>query len=228
MNCRRARQLVFEFVDGLKDERIRLELENHLAGCGECEKLASQVVRSMDLVHRAPVETLDDNFNWKVRLAIHKERHALQEGLASQGTLLRTWNLRYAMSAVAGFAMVVAAGWAALSTGVITLGSGAAVMTPPATVAEGTSPNGVPGIRAINDPFIKTPAFTEVRFGAPADEGVAQRSGGALDTSTPVDLDSLVQAEMANRTDAERVQYLQERIDLLQSHLEKCKARINE
>jgi hypothetical protein len=66
-----------------------------------------------------------------------------------------------------------------------------------------------------------------VSAGAPAG-GDATRARGALETSAPVDLDSLVQAEMMDRSDVERVEYLQERIILLQGHLERCKARINE
>lgn len=235
MNCHRARQLVFEHLDGLTDERVRLELGNHLAECGECEKLASQLTRSMDLVHRAPVETLDDNFNWKVRLAIHKERHALQESLASQGSLLRAWNIRYAASAVAGFAMVVAAGWMAIGTGVVSLGGGAAVMTQPPVIASGTPSSSDESaskkpVQTSTDPvFTNSPASRMVSFGTPAGSGSVSRVHGALESSaTPVDLDSLVQAEMMNRTDQERVDYLQERIRLLQGHLERCKQNINE
>ena len=58
MKCRNAKKLIFEFIDGLEDDRKRLELENHLAGCGECDKFASQLTRSLDLLHRAPILTM--------------------------------------------------------------------------------------------------------------------------------------------------------------------------
>ena len=35
--------------------------------------------RSLDFLHSAPEEKLDDNFNWKVRLAIHRERSGMQD-----------------------------------------------------------------------------------------------------------------------------------------------------
>ena len=111
MKCRRARKLVFEFVDGLSDETLKLELERHLEECGPCADLASQLTRSLDLIHRVPEEPVDENFTWKVRLAIHKERQLLQDQVAEPGRLFRAWNLRYAASAVAGLAVVVTAGW---------------------------------------------------------------------------------------------------------------------
>lgn len=117
MNCRRAKNLIFEFVDGLTDETLKLDLERHLGECPECDTLASQLTRSLDLVHRAPQEELDENFNWKVRLAIHKERNAIQGRAASQSSLFRDWNFRYAASAVSGFAVILVAGWIAINAG---------------------------------------------------------------------------------------------------------------
>jgi len=118
MNCHRAKKLIFEFVDGgLADEKVQLDLEHHLSECSACDKLASQLTRCIDLIHRAPREELDENFNWKVRLAIHKERNAIQERAASQGSLFRAWNFRYAASAVSGFAVILVAGWIAINSG---------------------------------------------------------------------------------------------------------------
>jgi hypothetical protein len=232
MKCRRARQLVFEFVDGLEDERARLELENHLAGCGECEKLASQVVRSMDLIHRAPVEKLDENFNWKVRLAIHKERQAMSEDFASQTALFKSWNLRYAASAVAGFVGIVAIGWMAIGTGLITFGGGMAALDQPQLVADAAAPSSgetadVPHIREPEGPvFTNRSHGSVVSQGAPAEERTVSEPRGAMDEAVaPMNLDSLVQVEMLNRKPAERVRYLEERIQLLNDHLEKCKAQ---
>ena len=117
MNCRRAKKLIFEFVDGLTDEKARLDLERYLGECTECDRLASQLTQSLDLIHRMPQEELDENFNWKVRLGIHKERNAIQERAASQGSLFRAWNFRYAASAVSGFAVILVVGWIAINAG---------------------------------------------------------------------------------------------------------------
>jgi len=235
MKCRRARQLVFEFVDGLEDERARLELENHLAGCGECEKLASQVVRSMDLIHRAPVEKLDENFNWKVRLAIRKERQAMSENLASQTALFKSWNLRYAASAVAGFVGVVAIGWMAIGTGVISFGGGMTALEQPQLVADAGTPSSgeADGATHIRDPegpvFVNRSHGNVVSQGAPVEERTVSQPHGAMDAAVaPMNLDSLVQVEMLNQGPDERVRYLEERIRLLNDHLEKCKAQTNQ
>jgi len=115
MNCRRAKKLIFEFVDGLNNEKLKLDLEQHLGACVACEKLATSLSSSLALIRRAPQETVDENFNWKVRLAIHKERSEMQEMLSSQGSLFRAWNARYAMSAAAGFAAILAADWLTIS-----------------------------------------------------------------------------------------------------------------
>ena len=99
MKCRNARKLVSEFIDGLKSDTKRLELEKHLSGCEECDKYASQLTRCMDLLHRAPRETTGDNFAWKVRLKLNQERNSVRERSASYGTLIRSWNLRFATTA---------------------------------------------------------------------------------------------------------------------------------
>jgi anti-sigma factor RsiW len=117
MNCRRAKKLIFEYVDGLADERVQLDLERHLGECPECDRMATQLTQSLDLIHRAPQEQLDENFNWKVRLAIHKERVVIRERAASQGSLFRAWNFRYAGSAAAGFAVILVGGWLAINAG---------------------------------------------------------------------------------------------------------------
>lgn len=241
MNCRRAKKLVFEFVDGLADESARIELEKHLAECGECEKLASQLTRSMDLIHRAPVETLDENFNWKVRLAIHKERQAMQDAAASQGSMFRAWNLRYGASAAAGFVMVVAVGWMAFSTGIISVGGGTqATLTPPRdVVAERVEPaeEGVGEESSQSEAAIQQPAGDvfgrsagrPVAMGpASSNRSVTAKRGPIEASNAPVNMDSLVQMEMMNMTDEERAAYLQERIHLLRQHAEKYQKTPNQ
>jgi hypothetical protein len=237
MNCRRAKKLVFEFVDGLADESARLDLEKHLAECGECEKLASQLTRSMDLIHRAPVETLDENFNWKVRLGIHKERQAMHDAVASQGALFRTWNLRYGASAVAGFVVVVAVGWMAFSAGIVSVGGGSeATLATPGPVAERSEAALEPAKEAEADmaeakKSVQQPSgpiFTDHSAGSPVSLGAANRGrvtsakrGPIEASSAPVNMDSLVQAEMMNLSDEERAKYLNDRIMILEKYRNK-------
>jgi len=110
MNCRKSKKLIFEFVDGLVDERDRITLEQHLVECAECEQMAKSLSRSLDLLHRAPMESPSDNFEWKVKLRLNRERRSVQENSVSLGRLIRTWNLRYAMATAASFAAVVLVG----------------------------------------------------------------------------------------------------------------------
>lgn len=110
MKCRRAQELLFDFIDGLSDEPLRAELDRHLGECPACEKFAAEMTRSLSLLRKAPRESLDENFNWRVRLAIHRERNAIRSGAASAGSWARAWNVRYAAGAGVAFAVVLAAG----------------------------------------------------------------------------------------------------------------------
>ncbi|MCK5711943.1 MAG: zf-HC2 domain-containing protein, partial [Hyphomicrobiaceae bacterium] len=116
MKCRNAKKLVFDFIDGLDNEKDRLELEQHLAQCPECDKLASQLVRSMDLLHRAPQEKTSENFAWKARLKLNQERNAVRERSVSRSALIRAWNLRYVATAVSAFAVVLTVGLLAVNS----------------------------------------------------------------------------------------------------------------
>lgn len=243
MNCRRAKKVIFESIDGLSTEKAQIELQQHLAECPLCDQLALQLKQSQDLLHSAPQEKLDENFNWKVRLAIHKERNAIQERAASQGSLFRAWNFRFAASAVSGFAVILVAGWLAINAGLT-----------PVPVDEPVESNAV-----LSDSDFarmdagKTPAQEEVaaeqdamaqvgpqlpseaRMSVPGAGHMVSTGADALTPAAPrpraiehvagsAVLDSLVQAEMQGLSEPERVLYLEQRIELLRDHLQKCKA----
>lgn len=117
MKCRNAKKLIFDFIDGLEDDSQRLNLEEHLSQCAECDKLASQLARSMDLVHRTPQESPSENFAWKVRLKINQEKNAIRERSESYGGMIRSWNIRYTATAVAAAAVVTVVGLFAVRSG---------------------------------------------------------------------------------------------------------------
>jgi predicted anti-sigma-YlaC factor YlaD len=94
MNCRRARHLLFDFFDGVSNEALRAEVDRHLGECQDCDRFASEMTRSLALLRRVPMEPLDENFNWKVRLAIHREKNAALERAASANAWVRAWNVR--------------------------------------------------------------------------------------------------------------------------------------
>ena len=181
MKCRSARKLVSEFMDGLKSDTKRLELEKHLSGCEDCDKYASQLTRCLDLLHRAPRETTSDNFAWKVRLKLNQERNLVREHSASYGTLIRSWNLRFATTA-ASAAVVVLVG------GLFLLKSAVAPVTPQTyespTLAGESSPAPSPGASS------SQPGFDIARNTTPPARSVGQPSNleRRVSTGPPVAL----------------------------------------
>jgi len=53
MNCRRARQLLFDFVDGMSHEYCERSSTAIVGECGECERFAADLTKSLALIHRA-------------------------------------------------------------------------------------------------------------------------------------------------------------------------------
>lgn len=223
MNCRKAKKVIFEYMDGLTDESLRLDLERHLGECRECETLATSLRDSLDLLHRAPQEKLDENFNWKVRLAIHRERGALQDRTASQGAFFGAWNFRYAASAAAGFVTILAGGWLAINLAL----SPASQESPVLPATEMTT-------RTTTQPAETTP-LPMVRPGMQNNRGSLVTQGnspfgrdatpraGAIDmVSQPAQFDSLLHvrlhSEMMSIEESRRAEYLQR----VEAAIKKC------
>lgn len=233
MNCRRARKLVFEFLDGLSDDTKRAALEKHLAGCSECESLASGLARSMDLLHRAPTENPSENFGWKVRLKLNQERNAIHERTMSQGSLLRMWNLRYATGAVAAFVVVVAVGVFAFTSGVISFDANSPRTGPDPEIAgkvpedSGAVDEGRRADRQSTEQFLTDLERRNIRTvsGPNGANGPAVAIPPVIEEfQSPfiTDLDSIVRVETEALSPDAQAKYLQERIRLLQRHLERC------
>jgi len=234
MNCRRAKKLIFEFVDGLTDEKLQLDLEQHIGGCAECEKLATSLSGSLALIRHTPQEPVDENFNWKVRLAIRKERSEMQDMLSSQGSLFRAWNIRYAMSAAAGFAAILAAGWLTISlTAPSPAGDELLTSAPrPAQQQQETEASN-------NSPTILRPSPTATGPGTVVSGGnnaarTAQsgRPYGAIDdvdvVNNPAAFDSLFQVHMQDVPEDVRVRILEQHMMHLQKRLDACRTKKHE
>jgi len=116
MKCRRAKQLIFDFRDGMIGDQDRIALEQHLNACSPCDEYATSMAKSLDLLHRVEPVKLDDNFAWKVRLRIARERNALAEAAASHTPWYRSFNVGYAVSAASAFAVVLFAGYFAVGS----------------------------------------------------------------------------------------------------------------
>ncbi|MCZ6765351.1 MAG: zf-HC2 domain-containing protein [bacterium] len=149
MNCRRARKHIYDFIDGVIVEQDRLTLEQHLGACGSCEKMASGLSRSLDLLHRVAPEELDENFTWKVRLRLARERNALAKDYVSHTSWVRSWNTRFAFSALSTLVVVIAVGYFSFGPAGVSVDNLPA-SDAPAEIALEESP-GFPGSSLLND-----------------------------------------------------------------------------
>jgi len=198
MKCRRVRHLLLDFVDGLGNESLHAEVERHLVQCKECEAFAAESTRSLALLRRTPVEPLDDNFNWKVRLAIHREEKARAKGTASTSAWVQAWNFRYVASTGVAFAMV-------LGAGVVFMQSRGSTPMEPTTrpivsnrsVSPGVASNG--GSRVTNSPRPVTPSRL-VTTGGESSYGTGSETRGAIDRyAQEVAMDSVIDARLVLR-----------------------------
>lgn len=224
MNCRRARHLLFDFVDGMGNESSRVELDRHLADCAPCERFAAEMTRALALLHRAPVESLDENFNWKVRLAIHRERNAIRSRSASAGAWARAWNLRYGLSTGLAFGVVLVAGAVVLRNAGQPVAPATTAMTEvretPAAADRAEAPVRSLVPRAGGTAPWRSSASRLVSLGD-AGTGADGASPGAIDPDvTEAKIDSMIAENLMRMTPEQRSRYILRRIVQLQSHLQ--------
>jgi hypothetical protein len=226
MNCRRVRHLLLDFVDGLGNEALHAEVDRHVAECLECETFAAETTRSLSLLRRTPVEPLDENFNWKVRLAIHREQKASAKHAASAGTWVRAWNFRYVASTGVAFALVLAAGVVTMQR----VGPSEPAM-PAASRDRAVRPSAPAATEVVTRP---TPRGADPRPSVVSRSPVGLVSGGVGGPATTesvsrgaidpfaqeVAIDSLIDARLVGMTPEMRMRCIQRQIHRLQSQLE--------
>jgi anti-sigma factor RsiW len=219
MKCRRVRHLLLDFVDGLGNEAQHAEVDRHLAECTECESFAVQTRKSLALLRRIPAAALDENFNWKVRLAIHREEKANAKRAASTGAWVRAWNFRYVASTGVAFALV-------LSAGVVVMNRVTATSTTPPETSIAQEPTAAPQTQAHyvspvpSRSRIYSPMGTLVSQGGQGGDA-ANGTRGAIDRfQQEVVIDSLIDARLRNMTPEMRMRCIQRQIHRLQSRLE--------
>jgi hypothetical protein len=229
MKCRRVRHLLLDFVDGLGNEALHAEVDRHLAECRECDSFATETKRSLAFLRRAPVETLDENFNWKVRLAIHREQRIGARQTASTGAWVSAWNHRYAASAGIAFALVLVVGGVSLR-GVMPAGVDDRIQSPsttPRTDVAGRTV--VRAARPTTTTFAGSPGrrvpFDLVNNGTQRDSVARPAARGAIDPyAAEVAIDSLIDARLVDMTPERRMRCIQRQIHRLQSQLESQRA----
>ncbi|HET6463795.1 MAG TPA: zf-HC2 domain-containing protein [Candidatus Krumholzibacteria bacterium] len=214
MNCRRARHLLFDFFDGASNEALPAEVDRHLGECQECDKFASEMTSSLALLRRVPVEPVDENFNWKVRLAIHREKNAALERAVSANAWVRAWNVRYVLST--GFALtavLLAGGMFVARNG--TVPATVQMATQPAhedkLVQESASPKPVP--RSTLPTPMRNNFSNTVSLGGRG-ENFGPAPVGAIDEAR---IDSLINMEVMQLPEHERDEYIQRRINALRA-----------
>jgi anti-sigma factor RsiW len=226
MKCRRVRHLLFDFVDGLGNEALHAEVDRHLAECVECEKFAAETTRSLAFLRRAPVEMLDENFNWKVRLAIHREQRTNARRTASAGAWVNAWNHRYAASAGIAFALVLVAGAASLRN-----------FEPSSVEDRLVSPTTAPRTEVAQRTVDRAPSRPSTLSRSPvelvnqgAHDAVAPPAArGAIDPyAAEVAIDSLIDARLVDMTPERRMRCIQRQIHRLQSQLESQRAPVSQ
>jgi hypothetical protein len=225
MKCRRVRHLLLDFVDGLGTESLHAEVERHLAQCSECEAFATESTRSLALLRRTPVEPLDDNFNWKVRLAIHREEKARAKGAASTGAWVQAWNFRYVASTGVAFALVLGAGVVLMSDRLPTSPSMESTTRSTVVSNPGASRDVAAhrNTRALTSPSFSPSTTRGVLVntdGEPSSTGVETR--GAIDRwAQEVAMDSVIDARLVTMTPEMRTRCIQRQIHRLQAQLER-------
>jgi hypothetical protein len=232
MKCRRAQHLLFDFIDGMSNETLRAELDRHLGECQACERFAAEMTHSLSLLRRAPRETLDENFNWRVRLAIHRERNAMRSAAASTGAWARAWNVRYAAGAGIAFAAVLVAG-AVVQRGALSPRTPVTVSQPAGRA--GTAERSVATVNRApaQSRYFSGPGPMFNTEGTLVSEGTAH--GGLIGEDTPLGaiddparseaiIDSLVERQLIPLAPEERALYIQRQIHRLQSRLQSQQA----
>ena len=163
---------------------------------------------------------LDDNFNWKVRLAIHREQKARAKGTASTSAWARTWNFRYVASTGVAFVMVLGAGVVFMQS------RGSTPMDP--TTPEIVSNRSVSpvvttggGGRTTTSPRPVTPSVL-VNTGGEVSYGTGSETRGAIDRwAQEVAMDSVIDARLVKMTPEMRQRCIKRQIHRLQSQLER-------
>jgi hypothetical protein len=232
MKCRRAKTLIFDFIDGMIGDQDRVALETHLTECTSCESMAASLSKSLDLLHSVPQVQPSDNFNWKVRLGITHARNAAVTDIATERAWLRSWNVRFAFSAISTFVVVATTGYFLTRSSIVP--GGDRVVSDPVSVAETVAAkHGVENPPAPKKAGGTTFYDNMASPGSPiVTERVATGNGSSAGSTSPLigdvplNIDSLTSHFLRSRVHEVHSQYrmqrLEEQIKALQGELSEC------
>ena len=231
MKCRRARALIFDVTDNAIADPDRIALEQHLVGCPACEALAKGVPASLSLLRRAPLVQPDENFNWKVRLAIAQARKGMVADPLFERVWVRSWNTRFVLSALSTFVVVAAAGYLIMRTSDFSNSTArhrppdqqVAVDASPTEPAEGRPAQTNPASPGVHAPWRVNPSLVSAGQEQPTDD-VGNKSLIDELPGLTLNTDSLTSRFSRSRHDEYRMRQLEYQIDLLQGELRKCES----
>ncbi len=233
MKCRRAKGLIYDFIDGIIDDSNRIALEQHLGECKSCEDLSTGLSRSLELLHRAPLAEPDANFTWKVRLRLARERNALSDPTVPERSWVRSWNRRFVLSALSAFVVVLGTTYFATKSSLLP------TVTEPLSqlVRQERNENPRPVVNTLVEGKVARRADELRDFPSPTagagpnfvgtDGGRGSSGvGGALEEDkVSLDLDSLTNHYSKSSLKRYRLRNLQDQVDLLTSELRECGER---
>lgn len=229
MNCRRARALIYDVSDSAIADGDRIMLEQHLVGCPSCDALAKGWTASLALLHRAPVAQPDENFNWKVRLALAQARKDMAADGSSERIWARSWSLRFALSALSTFVVVAATGYALTRANMFARGDGeasdrqAVVDVSSAQPSGGSAPQKDSASSRVLGASRVNPALVSTGQGQPA--GPVDETGLIDEVGPTLNTDSLTNYFLKARVDQYRMRQLEQQLETLLGELRKCETQ---
>ncbi len=117
MDCKKAKNLMPEYLDqGLSSEDQKL-LDKHLAGCHECRRELEMLRSSWELLSEYNAPVVDDNFTSKVIFRIQQKKDEVSKQTLWQKLIAEiTFNRAVAIPAFASLLILLGAGVIYLKT----------------------------------------------------------------------------------------------------------------
>jgi hypothetical protein len=231
MRCRHAEKLIFDYIDGTISESDRLRLEEHLGECRTCEAASSALARSLGVLHGLPKAEPSENFNWKLRLRLARERNAWRGSAESESAWQRAWQTRFGLAALSAFAVVVVAGFVFLRLSPIGVVPQGIDLQPAGRSA--VSADRVTAERTREDvPAEQTDPFGLRGYGGFFPRAVSTSPSrldlGWVDGSSILEADSLGYRSITSAKDYQRIRQLEQQIEILRKELANCNMRQSE
>ena len=120
MKCATAQDMYFLSRDDALDERGRMELARHLAGCPSCALFVKEMDASLDAARSLPELEVSDGFEWNVKRRVLQEKSKLmRREIDALPFGEKWWMSRFAVGAAAAAIIVITAVFVLQRTGTV-------------------------------------------------------------------------------------------------------------